>query len=54
MSSNKSSLFDLLEKEREHAASTMHIEPRQPKKAKKIKGTMGFRRAKKARRSRKA
>lgn len=65
MSSNKSSLFDLLEKEqekeKEHAAvnikSTMHIEPRETrktKKAKKIKGIRGTIRAKKPRRSRKA
>lgn len=52
MSSNKSSLFDLLEKEKEHAVanikSTMQI------KAKKIKGTRGSIRAKKPRRTRKA
>jgi hypothetical protein len=67
MSSNKSSLFDLLEKEKEkekekeHAAtnikSTMLLEPRETrktKKANKIKGTRGTMKPKKARRTRKA
>ena len=65
MSSNKSSLFDLLEKEKEqeqeHAPtnikSTMLLEPRETrktKKANKIKGTRGTMKPKKARRTRKA
>lgn len=63
MSSNKYSLFDLLEKEKEkehtvnNIKSTIHIEPRETrktKKVKKIKGTSGTMKAKKARRTRKA
>ena len=61
MTSNKASLFDLLEKEKEHAAanlkSTMQIVPKRTRgtrRAKKIKGIRGTIRAKKPRRSRKA
>lgn len=58
MSSNKSSLFDLLEKEKEHAAanikSTMFIEPKRTRgtrRAKKFKGIRGTMKAKKAKKA---
>ena len=61
MTSNKASLFDLLEKEKEHAAanikSTMQIVPKRTRgtrRAKKFKGIRGTMKAMKARRSRKA
>ena len=61
MSSNKASLFDLLEKEKEHAAanikSTMQIVPKRTRgtrRAKKFKGIRGTMKAMKPRRSRKA
>ena len=67
MSSNKSSLFDLLEKEKQHAATNIksnvsleHRETRKTRKARKSKRTKGTRvtrkakKAKRARRTRKA
>jgi hypothetical protein len=58
MSSNKSSLFDLLKKEKEYAASntksTMLIEPRDTRKTKKAKKTRRTRRTRRTRKARKA
>jgi|UniRef100_A0A6C0CEE2 hypothetical protein len=58
MSSNKSSLFDLLEKEKEHAAanikSTMQIVPKRTRGTRRAKKIKGIRGTMKPRRSRKA